>query len=142
MKATPSPLSRREREIMDVVYAMQEASASQIHAQLVDPPANAAVRNHLRILEDKGHLKRRKDGKKFLYKPTVSRLKTGRSAIGRVINVYFGDSLQSAVAAHMADPSSNVSEQELQALEELIQAARGKKAGTQKAKSTKQGRRK
>ncbi len=127
MKKTPSKLSRREREIMDLIYAADEISAAEIQEQLVNPPANAAVRNHLRILEEKGHLTRRKSGRKFLYRAKASRLHTGRSAIGRVIDVYFGASLQKAVAAHMADPTAEVTEEELTALEGLIQETRQRK---------------
>lgn len=129
MKPDSPQLSRREREIMEVIHALREASATEIREKLTEPPANAAVRNHLRILEEKGHLKRRKQGKKFIYRATASKLKTGRNAISRVISVYFGDSLQKAVAAHIADPAAAVSEDELDALESLIEQARNRKSG-------------
>lgn len=127
-------LSRREREIMEVIHASKELSAEDIRSNLDDPPANAAVRNHLRILEEKGFITRKKEGRRFLYRAKESRLKTGRSAIGRVIDVYFGASLQKAVAAHMANPGADVSEEDLDALEGLIKEARKKKTGSTKKK--------
>ena len=137
MKKKPPTLSRREREIMDVIYEAVEISATEIQEKLVDPPANAAVRNHLRILEEKGHLTRRKSGRKFLYRAKASRLRTGRSAIGRVIDVYFGASLQKAVAAHMADPTAKVSEEELEALEDFIRETRQRKNSKSKKTDSK-----
>jgi predicted transcriptional regulator len=122
-------LSRREREIMDVVYALGEATANEIQARLADPPANAAVRNQLRILEEKGHLTHRKDGKRFVYRPSRSKLRSGRSALGRVIQVYFEDSLPKALSAHLADPSSTISEEELDALDKLVKEAKRKRRG-------------
>lgn len=134
MNLPKAKLSRREREIMEVIHTSEELSAESIRSNLDDPPANAAVRNHLRILEEKGFITRRKDGRRFLYRAKESRLKTGRSAIGRVIDVYFGASLQKAVAAHMANPGSDVSEEDLDALEGLIKEARKKKTASTKKK--------
>jgi len=141
MKKPASQLSRREREIMEVIHAAQELSAADIREQLSNPPANAAVRNHLRILEQKGQLTRRKEGRKFLYRAKESRLRTGRSAIGRVIDVYFGASLQKAVAAHMANPGADVSEEELDALEKLIRDAKSKSRTEKNSKSKRGGKR-
>jgi len=123
----PSKLSRREREIMEVIYSLGEATATQIQKQLTDPPANAAVRNHLRILEQKGHLNRRQEGKRYIYRANRSKLRSGRSALGRVLKVYFEDSLPKAISAHFADPTSKLSDEELDALEQIVKAARQNK---------------
>lgn len=120
----PSMLTRREREIMDVVHSLNEATATEIRERMIDPPANAAVRTHLRILEEKGYLSHRQDGKRYVYRAKKSKLRSGRSALDRVLSVYFGASLEKAVAAHLADPSADVSEEELDALDQLIREAR------------------
>ena len=77
----PSKLSRREREIMDVVHSMGEATAAEIRERMTDPPANAAVRTHLRILEEKGQLAHRSEGKRYVYRAKKSKLRSGRSAL-------------------------------------------------------------
>ena len=127
MAPKPPTLSRREREIMDVVYSLGEATATDVHERLSDAPANAAVRNHLRILEEKGHLTHRQVGKRYVYRARVSKLRTGRSALERVLRVYFGESLPNAVAAHLADPSAEISVEELNALDELVREAKKKR---------------
>ncbi len=117
-------LSRRERQIMDIVYARQSASASDVLEALPDPPSRASVRTFLRILEDKGHLKHRKRGREFVYQPTRPRSRAGRSALRRVIQTFFEGSLEQAVAAHLADRRAQLSRGELARLAELIREAR------------------
>ncbi len=119
-----SQLSRRERQIMDIVYARQSASASDVLAALPDPPSRASVRTFLRILEDKGHLKHHKRGREFVYQPTHPRRRAGRSALRRVIQTFFDGSLEQAVAAHLADRRARLSRGELARLAELIREAR------------------
>ena len=120
----PNKLSRREREIMDVIFLLEQATATEIQERLSDPPSNTAVRTHLRILEEKGVITRRQDGKRFIYRAKQSKKRVGKSALGQVLKVYFGQSLQKAVAAHLADPKANITEDELDALDELIREAR------------------
>jgi predicted transcriptional regulator len=122
--ADPNQLSKRERQIMDVVYAHGEASVTQIHAEMPDPPMRGALRTLLRILERKGHLIHRVQGREFIYKPVKSRGLAGRSALGRVLDVFFNGSLENAVAAHLSNPKAKLSEEELQRLAELIEQAR------------------
>jgi predicted transcriptional regulator len=103
---SPSPstnLSRRERQIMDVVYAAAGATAAAIHAQLPDPPCAAAVRTMLRILEDKGELRHEKDGPRHVYYPTMPRRVAQRSAVRHLIGTFFGGSRTAAVVALLDD---------------------------------------
>ena len=117
-------LSRREREIMDVVYARGEASASDVLADMLAPPGRTAVRTMLRILEEKGRLKHYKRGREFIFQPTRPRKRVGQSALRRVLQTFFDGSLEKAVAAHLADTGSKLSEEELERMAELIRKAR------------------
>ena len=121
----PGQLSKRERQIMDVVYARGEASVAQIIAGIPDPPMRGALRTLLRILENKGHLTHRKLGREFIYRPTQNRGQAGRSALGRVLDVFFGGSLGDAVAAHLSDPrrAAKLTPEELRRLSDLIDKA-------------------
>ena len=120
----PLELSRRERQIMDAVYARGEASANDVLAAIADPPGRTAVRTFLRILEDKGHLVHRKEGREFVYKPTRPRGKVARTALRRLLDTFFGGSLEQAVAAYLADPTAELSADELMRLQALIEHAR------------------
>jgi BlaI family transcriptional regulator, penicillinase repressor len=117
-------LSRRERQIMDIIYARGEASALEVHGDLPDAPSNTAVRTLLRILETKGHLKHRVEGVKYVYRPSRPRGRAGRSALRRVLQTFFEGSLEKAVAAHLGDPAAGLSEVELERLAEIIRQAR------------------
>jgi predicted transcriptional regulator len=119
-------LSRRERQIMDVVYARGEASAADVCADLPDPPGKTAVRTLLRILEEKGHLKHRQDGLRYVYLPMRPRGRAGRSALRRVLHTFFEGSLEKAVAAHLGDPAADLSPEELARLANLIHQAQKK----------------
>jgi BlaI family transcriptional regulator, penicillinase repressor len=121
-----SGLSRRERQIMDIIYAQGSATAVDVVRSLPDPPSKTAVRTLLRILEEKGHLKHVERGREFVYQPTQPRLRAGRSAFRRVLHTFFGGSLEKAVAAHLADSAGNLSTEELKRLAELIHQARSK----------------
>src|SRR6476469_9107147 len=118
-------LSKRERQIMDVIYARGEATVSQVMEGIPDPPMRGALRTLLRILENKGHLTHRKQGREFIYRPTQARGQAGRSALGRVLDVFFGGSLGDAVAAHLSDPrrAARLSPEELRRLSDLIENA-------------------
>jgi predicted transcriptional regulator len=119
-------LSRRERQIMDILYAQGEASAAEVHAALPDPPSRTAVRTLLRILEEKGHLKHQQQGLKYIYQPTRPRGPAGRSAFRRVLDTFFDGSLEKAVAAHLGDSAADLSPDELARLAALINQARRK----------------
>ena len=127
MAPTPEAhLSRRERQIMDIIYARGAASAVDVLADLPDPPSKTAVRTLLRILEEKGHLRHRQEGLTYIYLPSRSRGNVGRSALRRVLRTFFEGSLEKAVAAHLGDSAAELSDEELARLANLIQQARKK----------------
>lgn len=117
------PLSRRERQIMDVIYARGVASVNEVWESLPDPPSRTSVRTLMRILEDKGHLAHRKSGREFVYRPTKARTHAGRWALRRVLETFFGGSLETAVATHLSDPAIRLSSEEKQRLARLLQEA-------------------
>ena len=119
-------LSRRERQIMDIVYARGEATAADVHGGLPDAPTKTAVRTLLRILEDKGHLTHRQDGLTYVYRASRPRGRAGRSALRRVLQTFFDGSLEKAVAAHLGDAATELSSEELNRLADLIDQARKK----------------
>ncbi|HUT88807.1 MAG TPA: BlaI/MecI/CopY family transcriptional regulator [Thermoguttaceae bacterium] len=121
-----SQLSRRERQIMNVIYARGEASAGEVWEALPDRPSRTAVRTLLRILEEKGRLGHRKRGRQFIYRPTKPRTRAGRSAFQGVLETFFDGSLEKAVAAHLADPGVRPSPEELERLARLVRDAREK----------------
>ncbi len=120
-------LSRREREIMDIVYAHGQISALEVMRKLPEAPTKTAVRTHLRILEEKGHLTHTQSGQTYYYRPTRPRTKAGKSALKRVLHTFFENSLEQAVAAHLADGTTPISEAELERISHLIEKARSPK---------------
>jgi predicted transcriptional regulator len=124
----PSQLSKRQRQIMDVVYARGQATISQVLAEMPDPPMRGALRTLLRIMEQKGHLMRRQEGRQIVYRPTRPRHSAARSAMGRVLDVFYNGSLEKAVAAHLSDPGrgKKLSLDQLQRLSDLIEQAKRK----------------
>ena len=123
-RSNEQQLTRRERQIMDILHRRSEASVADVVAGLPQPPTHTAVRAFLSILERKGHVRRRKDGKRFIYRPARSRRRAARDALNRVLDVFFNDSLGDAVAAHLADPSSRIDREQLDRLAKIIKQAR------------------
>src|SRR5205807_327460 len=107
-------LSRRERQIMEVVFRRGQASAADVWLDLPDPPSRTAVRTLLRILEEKGHLKHKQDGLRYVYVPSRPRAVAARSALRSVLRTFFEGSLEKAVAAHLGDTATNLSLEELE----------------------------
>jgi BlaI family transcriptional regulator, penicillinase repressor len=125
--AEAEQLSRRERQIMDIVYAHGQATASQVLRELADPPTRTAVRTFLRILEEKGHLSHEKSGREFVFRPTHPRASAGKSALRRLLDVFFDGSIERAVAAHLSSPDASLTADEIKRLSQLIRQARRKK---------------
>jgi predicted transcriptional regulator len=117
-------LSRRERQIMDAVYALGEASVNQVVAAIPSPPTAMAVRRMMHILEAKGYLRRRESGREVIYAPRQAKDKAGRRALERVLETFFGGSLEEALAAHLHSRKDQVSAEERQRLIALIERAR------------------
>ena len=115
-------LSRRERQIMEVVYRRGAATASDVQADLPSPPSYSAVRALLRILEEKGHLKHDDDGTRYVYRPTVPRQKAGSQALDSLVQTFFGGSAGMAAAALLDDASRSMSDDELDHLASLVRA--------------------
>jgi predicted transcriptional regulator len=116
----PDELSRREREVLGIVFRLEEAKVNQVMDEMPDPPTRAALRSIFRILEEKGHLKHRKDGREFVYRSTQKKDRAGKQALKGVLQTFFDGSLGKAVAAHLADPGERLDEAEAAQLEELI----------------------
>jgi len=119
-----SQLSRRERQIMDIVYARGEATVRQICGALPDPPTPMAVRRMMHILEEKGHLNRREQGREVVYWPRETRDKAGRTAFQRVLETFFGGSLEEALSAHLLSRKNKVTGQQAERLVKLIEQSR------------------
>jgi predicted transcriptional regulator len=123
MMPESSELSRRERQIMDAVFVLGQATVNQVVETIPSPPTAMAVRRMMHILEEKGHLRRRKGGREVTYAPRESRGKAGRSALERVLETFFGGSLEEALAAHLHSRKDAVTPEERQRLIELIEQA-------------------
>ncbi len=121
---TEAHLSRRERQLMDVLHARGRATAAEVLAALPDPPSYSAVRALLRILEEKGHLKHRNEGARYVYLPRVSRQTASRSALKRVVSTFFAGSVAQAMAALLETADADLGEPELQKLLQMIEDAR------------------
>lgn len=117
-------LSRRERQIMDIIYARGEATAAEVVQGLPDAPSYSAVRALLRILEEKGVLKHREEGPRYIFTPTVPREKASKSALTRVLNTFFEGSLANAVAALVDAKDGQLPPEELRRLEAIIKQAK------------------
>ncbi len=116
-------LSRRERQIMDALYHLQEASVADVRKNMPDPPGYTAVRTMLTILEEKGFVVHREDGRRYVYKPKESAKRVGKTAMKRVVDVFFGGSLENALAAHLGDSNAKLSPEEVESLRRLIEQA-------------------
>jgi len=126
MSAESQHLSRRERQIMDIIYTRGEASAAEVNADLPDNPSYSTVRTLLRILEEKGHLKHREDGQRFVYAPTRTRAAESKSALKRVVMTFFEGSLADAVAALVDTADGKLPAGELKRIEDIIKKAKSK----------------
>jgi predicted transcriptional regulator len=121
---TDKSLSRREREIMDIVYEMKEASALQVLERLPSPPSYSAVRALLRVLEQKGHLVHRQDGPRYMYVPRLAKDKARRSALAHLKQTFFDGSTTDVVAALLDISEEDLSPDDYARLAELIDKAR------------------
>jgi predicted transcriptional regulator len=123
-KSAHDPLSRRERQIMDVIYRQGRMTAAEVREALADPPSYSAVRALLKVLEDKGHLRHEQDGPRYVFLPTVSRDKARRSALMRIVQTFFEGSTAQAVAALLGEPGAKLTDDDLDRLSSLIDQAR------------------
>ncbi len=117
-------LSRRERQIMDAIYAAGAATAAELVEALPGNPSNSTVRTLLRILVQKGHLKQKHDGQRYVYRPKRSRPKAAQGALRRVVQTFFDGSVEQTVEGLLQSPDIELSEDELDRLQQMIEKAR------------------
>ena len=117
-------LSRRERQIMDVLHAKEHATAAEVRAALPNPPGYSAVRALLRILEEKGHARHRREGARYVYLPCESRKTASRSALKRLVSTFFRGSVAQTMAALLETADTRLSDAELNKLQQVIKQAR------------------
>lgn len=117
-------LSRRERQIMDAVYRLGRATATDVLAQIPEPPSYSAVRAMLRVLENKGHLRHVLEGKSYAYYPTLARTRASRSALQNMLRTFFDGSTEKAVAALLDMSRADLTDDEFARLSRLIDQAR------------------
>jgi predicted transcriptional regulator len=120
--STPKPLSRRERQIMDIIYRRGRATAAEVLEGLSDPPSYSSVRALLRVLENKGHVRHEHDGPRYVYLPTVPRAEARESALRHLLRTFFDGSASGAVAALL--DAGEIEDDELERLAEMIEQAR------------------
>ena len=114
-------LSRRERQIMDIIYRLNEASAKQVMENLIDGPGYSSVRTLLKKLVEKGHIKHKEKGLKYVYYPIVKREAASKSALGNIVKTFFDGSAALAVNSLLDMSSEDISEEELDRLGKLIE---------------------
>ena len=117
-------LSRREREMMNIIFRSGKATAGEVMESMAEPPSYSAVRATLRVLEQKGHLRHQHDGTRYVYMPTVNREKARMSALDQLLTTFFEGSAASVVAALIERNADKLTPQELDRLSLLIEEAR------------------
>ena len=114
-------LSRRERQIVDILYTQGRATAAEVLAALLDPPSYSAVRAMLRILEEKGHVRHETDGPRYVYAPTIARDNAKRSALRHMLQTFFDGSAEQAISA-LLDDTSKLSDAQLRDLNAYLES--------------------
>jgi len=117
-------LSRRERQIMEILYQRAKASASEVREAMEDAPSYSAVRAMLRVLEEKGQVRHQEEGLKYVYVPTMAREKAKRSAVKHLLNTFFNDSPEQIVAALLDISATRLTREELDRMAAMIEQAR------------------
>ena len=116
-------LSRRERQIMDIVYELDEATVAQVLEHIPDPPSYSSIRALLKVLEEKGHLRHRQEGPRYIYSPTLARETARENALKHIMKTFFDNSTEEVVAALLDIADVELSEQEYKRLSDLIKKA-------------------
>jgi BlaI family transcriptional regulator, penicillinase repressor len=124
MPRPPEVLSRREREMMNIIFREGKATAGEVMDALADPPSYSAVRATLSVLEKKGHLKHQHDGTRYVYMPTVNREKARSSALDQLLTTFFDGSAASVMAALLERSADKLTPEELDRLSGMIEIAR------------------
>ena len=124
MKITLHTLSRRERQIMDILYQLGRATAAELMKELPGEPSDSTVRTQLRVLESKGHVRHEEEGLKYVYLPVVPRRVVRKSALKHVMNTFFDGSVEKVVAALLGPDGGRLSDEELNRIANLVARAR------------------
>lgn len=127
-KALHTVLSRRERQIMDILYELGRATAADVMRALPGEPSDSTVRTQLRVLESKGHVRHEEDGVKYVYLPVVPRRVVRKSALKHVMNTFFDGSAEKVVAALLGPDGHKLSEEELDRIADLVAKARAEES--------------
>ncbi len=121
----PTQLSRRERQILDVLHAEESATVATVQAKIPEPPTDMAVRRLMHILEEKGHVKRlRKEGREVIYAPAQSKSRAGLSALRHVLDTFFGGAVDEALAAHLTRKDAALTDEQARRMQQLIDEAK------------------
>ena len=123
-KRPPALLTKRERQIMDVLYRLGRATAAEIMDKVPGAPGYSTVRTQLRVLENKGHVKHQEQGLRYIYMPTIARRSARRSALNHLVDTFFDGSSAKAVAALLGGEAARVSDEELARIAALVKDAR------------------
>ena len=121
-------LSRRERQIMDILYQLGRATAADVVRALPGEPSDSTVRTQLRVLESKGHVRHEEEGTKYVYLPVVPRRVVRKSALKHVVNTFFDGSVEKVVAALLGPDGGRLSDEELDRISELVARARAEES--------------
>jgi len=124
VKTLHAVLSRRERQIIDILYRRGRATAADVMADLPGDPSYSTVRTQLRVLEEKGHVRHEDDGQRYVYSPALARGPVRRSALKHLVETFFDGSAEQAVAALLGSDGARLSDEELERIEQLIRKAR------------------
>ena len=122
--STHTTLSRRERQIMDILYRRTRATAAEVMADLPGEPTYSTVRTQLRVLEEKGHVRHEEEGLRYVYAPAVPRHAARKSALKHLVETFFDGSAEQVVAAVLGGEASRLSDEDLDRIGELIDRAR------------------
>ena len=123
-KSKPTALSRRERQIMDILYKIERATVGEVLAKLADKPNYSTVRAQLRVLEEKGHVRHEEHGLRYVYIPAVPRDVARRSALRHLVETFFDGSTEKVVAALLGDEGTDLSREELERISRLVAKSR------------------
>jgi predicted transcriptional regulator len=124
VKTLHAILSRRERQIIDILYRRGRATAADVMEDLPGDPSYSTVRTQLRVLEEKGHVRHEDDGQRYVYSPALARGPVRRSALKHLVETFFDGSVEQTVAALLGGEGSRLSDEQLERIEELIRKAR------------------
>src|SRR5216110_1863924 len=126
-KRKPHTLSRRERQIMDILYQLEPATVGEVLSKLPDKPNYSTVRAQLRVLEEKGHVRHEEEGLRYVYTPAVPRTSARKSALRHLVDTFFDGAPENAVAAILGGEGSKLSEEQLDRIQDLVKKSRTKR---------------